>query len=339
MLSISPGACRGVIEFCALCVLLVGCSSSTRNYDAFWSDLDERYALFDIRLPADNWSALRDVHAPTTSGKDDLFDAMISLARELDDGHVTLRGTDAWVSAYPHYDTLERLEINAEEHYLDEPLTWDAQDWFAWGRSGSVGYLSITSMDGLSQKETERADVDAAELALGRALADLSDTTALIVDVRANEGGWDAVSLALANAFAGPRALAWSEQTRDGPRHDDFSPWRDVFVEASSGYDRPVAVLTSGGTFSAAETFALAMRVRPHVTLLGEPTSGHFSDLEDGQLPNGWNYTFSAERYRAADGEIYEARGVPVDLAIPLDPEAVDAGRDAILEAALGVAR
>jgi len=315
--------------------VIAGCGASDRNYDAFWTTLDERYAVFTERLPAGDWDALRDEHRPSERGRDALLDALVALARELDDGHTTIRGTDAWVDVYPHYDTLYGLELNAEDRYLDGPLSWGAEDEFAWGRAGDVGYLSITSMDALSRKDTERADVDAAVAATELALADLADTTGLIVDVRANEGGWDAVSLAIAAAFTGERSLAWSEARRNGPAHDDFGPFEDVFVDASDAYDAPVILLTSGGTFSAAETFAMAMGGRARVTLLGEPTSGHLSDMIDGQLPNGWNFTFSGERYRAADGEFYEARGIPVDVEVPLDPDAVATGVDAMLEAAL----
>ena len=99
----------------------------------------------------------------------------------------------------------------------------------------------------------------------------------------------------------------------------------------------PVVLLLSGWTFSAAETFALSMRVRSNVTLLGEQTSGHFSDLERASLPNGWRYTYSAERYLAADGKIYEAQGVPPGILIAFDPAAFSGGRDVMLEAALAL--
>jgi C-terminal processing protease CtpA/Prc len=96
-----------------------------------------------------------------------------------------------------------------------------------------------------------------------------------------------------------------------------------------------VALLTSGATFSAAETFALAMRVRDHVSIIGEPSSGHFSDMMDHELPNGWELTLSGERYSAADGVIYETRGVPVDVAVTMDAAALPEGTDNMLEAAL----
>jgi carboxyl-terminal processing protease len=317
-----------------------------RNLHAFWRTFDERYAVFDVRLPGGDWSALgRAACERLGDGADDeaLYEVLLDLARNLDDGHVGLeapdlgREDDAWVSVYPHQDAAEGLELNAEERYLSEELSWAANDWFAWGWIGDVGYLSLTSLDDLSASGSAEADRQAAKRAMTAVLADLGQARAMIVDVRANGGGWDEVALVIPTFFAGQRRLVWSKRTRDGPAHDDFGPWEDVYVDGArpGAFAGPVVLLTCGGTFSAAETFALAMRARDRVTLLGEPTSGHFSDLCDGELPCGWTFTYSGERYRAADGELYEARGVPVDQAVDLDVAALASGRDVMLEAAL----
>lgn len=321
-------------------------SAAHRVLGAWWAAVDRRYALFDLRLPGLDWAELGEqacTRLPEDASDDALFDGIIELARELDDGHVQLyaesldRDEDGWVSAYPHLEAIAEVEQLVEAEYLDQPLSWAAQDWVAWGTIGEVGYLSLTSMEELSASGDEDDDRRAAREAMVQAMQILADTRGVVVDVRANEGGWDAVSLELATWFAGDRALAWSERRRDGPAHDDFGPWQEVWVAEAvpAAYGGPVVLLTSGGTFSAAETFALAMRVRDDVTVVGERSSGHLSDLLDGELPNGWEYTLSGERYRAADGEIYEVRGVPVDVAVAFDPQAMAQGRDPMLEAAL----
>lgn len=342
----------GLVPF--LIVAQAGCGSpvldgpcevehrSQEVYNTFWATLDRHYAVFEERLGGD-WEALgrarcADLGPGTPS--DGLYDAMIGLARELDDGHTTINGAgrseDGWVTAYPHDDQLQELEFIVEAAYLDDELTWAANRWVAWGRIGDIGYLSLTSMDGLSLLGSETSDESKVYRVMAEVLEDLGDTDALLVDVRANEGGWDVVSLAFARHFAGPRTVAWSEQRRRGPDHDDVGPWRDFFVEADdNGYDKPVGLLVSGGSFSAAETFVLAMVVRDDVTVLGEPTSGHFSDLFSDRLPNGWTFTYSGERYRAADGVVYEGVGYPPDVEIPLDPDAVDVGLDPMFERAL----
>ena len=337
-----------------------GCPGDTaaqRNFDAFWRYFDEQYALFDVRLPQGSWYALGEdgcaaIEADPQMPDTELFALMIDMIEQLDDGHSNVSARelhlddDGWVSEYPHYEALYGLEDNVEARYLDEPqferAGWDE---FSWGTIGDVGYLSITSMEGLDRDADANAtdqddhaiDEAAAESAMTKVMEDLGDARGMIVDIRANEGGWDTVSLVVAAWFAGPRTVAWSEQRRDGPEHVDFGPWEDTYVDAArpGAFEGPVVLLTSGGTFSAAEVFVLAMRVRDDVTVLGERTSGHFSDVLGRRLPNRWVVDLSHERYRAADGMIYEAVGAPVDIELALDVDALATGRDTMLEEAL----
>ncbi|HLU64975.1 MAG TPA: S41 family peptidase, partial [Kofleriaceae bacterium] len=323
-----------------------GDSAAHETFNAFWSTFDLHYAVFDVRLRGTSWAAIGEEACAALladiSG-DDLFDLLIGMAEHLDDGHVTLtapelgRDEDAEVSVYPHYDAVYELEDLVEEEYLDDSFERAAEDEISWGTIGAIGYISITSMEELSASGDEEDDVAAARQAMAAAMDDLAGVDGIVVDVRANEGGWDAVSLEIAAWFAGPRAVAWSEQVRSGPAHDDLSVPVATYVDATraGGFAGPVVLLTSGGTYSAAETFALAMRVRDDVLLLGERSSGHFSDMIGGELPGGWELTYSGERYIAADGNVYEASGVPVDIAVPLDLAALARGEDAMLAAAL----
>jgi C-terminal processing protease CtpA/Prc len=99
-----------------------------------------------------------------------------------------------------------------------------------------------------------------------------------------------------------------------------------------------VIVLTSPLTASAAEVFLMAMQTFPYVTIMGEPTSGGYSDILFRQLPMGWSFGLSNEVYRASDGEIYEKIGLPPNVVVPLSPDSFADGTDAILDAALELA-
>src|SRR5687768_14389108 len=91
----------------ASCIVLPGCGADEeepvefrhcegdteahRNFDAFWSYFDREYALFDLRLPAEDWNALGEaacaaIHPDMTDRE--LFDLMVATAEHLDDGHV-----------------------------------------------------------------------------------------------------------------------------------------------------------------------------------------------------------------------------------------------------------
>lgn len=318
--------------------------------NAFWSDLDRRYAVFPQRLLGLTWAEVGRAAcaklSPTTTDAA-LYEVLLEMARALDDGHTRVvadelgRRDAAWVTGYAHGDLMSQLLANVELRYLDGPLARGESPGFAWGRIGELGYLHLGTFEALSESVEEEDDTAAAIRIVAMAMRDFATARGLVVDLRANEGGWDEVQLAVARWFAGERSHAYSKQRRSGPGHADLGPPEAVWVEEGEpgAFAGRVIVLTSGWTFSAAETFALALRTRPRARLVGEPTSGHFSDLFTGQLPNGWSYSFSGELYRAADGEIYEARGVPVEIEAPFDAASFAQGRDSMLEVALSMLR
>ena len=331
-------------------LLLLGCSApgpfdcearrpQLKTFNELWLAFDERYAVFDQRLPDRTWDDVGDAYCSELTGDmgdPELFEVLVDMVRELDDGHVQVRlpreglSASGWANPYPHYPALYDLEFQAEADYLDGPLTWAGNRWVSWGRIDSVGYLSLTSMDSLSASGNAAADRRVALEALEQASVDLQGVDGLIVDVRANEGGWDDVSLAIAGRFATTKTPVWDKRHRED---GTFGSWTEISVEPiAPHWDVPVVVLTSGGTFSAAETFVLAMRELDGVTVLGEPTSGHLSDIYGNPLSRGWRLSLSAEQYRAADGEFYEAVGVPPDVSIPFEP---GLGRGVMLEQAL----
>jgi len=77
------------------------------------------------------------------------------------------------------------------------------------------------------------------------------------------------------------------------------------------------------------------MRSLPHVTHLGEPTSGALSDRLDKGLPNDWEFTLSNEVYRDIDGNTFEVTGITPTVAVPvLSKAARDRNEDSALNAA-----
>lgn len=331
-----------VLGGCGLPTVCTGTSDAHGVIDAFWGTLDRRYPLFDVRLDGPWEDVGREACDAVGDDASDeaVFDALVGMARALDDAQVTVaseaREGDGKRAPWPHYDATAAV-LEGVDTRVDGVLRRRNDDAFVWGRIGDVGYVAIARMEDFDGVATESLDVQIAGQALDVVLADLASTRALVVDVRTNAGGRDRVALELARHFAGPAAIAWSTAERAGPAHDDFERFREIEVAASdaAAYAGPVAVLTSRGTSGAAETFALAMRVRDDVRFVGEPTAGQLSPPEAGTLPNGWAFTWSRARYRAAGGGIFEAVGVPVDVEVPWDPEALAEGRDPQLDAAL----
>jgi C-terminal processing protease CtpA/Prc len=88
-------------------------------------------------------------------------------------------------------------------------------------------------------------------------------------------------------------------------------------------------------SISSAETFALAIRVLPHATIVGDFTSGCFADTEREQLPNGWDLYFSKNLIIDHNGFCWEGIGVPPDIRIANSRQDDENDKDRVLELAI----
>jgi hypothetical protein len=329
------------------------------NFEMFCRHFAEHYALFDLR--GVDWQGLRrtyehEVHAGTPSRR--LYDIFCSMLHPLRDGHVRLHSSCGHFNAGDIIPLQERLarelddgrdsrdvstylaELREElreiirENYMRSPPCHAAHHHLEWGRiDGNTGYLAIRAMAGLSGKGGHPvADIDAADAAMTDIMEDLWELPFLVVDLRGNGGGYDAVALRLAGYFTDRKRLAFTKSAR---RDAGFTGEQSVYVEPQSPlkYAGDLVLLTSGLTASAAEIFVLSLMNHPRVTRVGEPTSGILSDVMERHLPNGWMVTLSNELYRAVDGELYEDRGIPphVDIRF-LDRASRGKDEDAMLE-------
>ena len=139
---------------------------------------------------------------------------------------------------------------------------------------GNVGYLALRGF--------APADHGGTAEVLGAAFGVLARTDALVVDLRDNGGGDPATVQLLSSYLVGPEPVLlntiywrpddeteafWSLEALDGPRY---------------GPERPVYVLTSDRSFSAAEGFAYELQALGRAVVVGETTGGgaHPGDLE-----------------------------------------------------------
>lgn len=332
-------------------------------YNHVWHTFNEYYAFFDERNV--NWltqlDATRD-DVRMDMSSDELFDVLSTLIEPIDDQHVSLatptRSYDPGqpkgflVKLQEEFDAqtevadlesyvareLALWESNLESNYLDneyDSAGGPLENIFTWGTIGDdVGYLRIDLMI-LNFEQGIASQVEQVELILDTALQALADTQALVVDVRMNPGGTDAVSFAIANRFTDTQRLAVSKFARSVRGQEETQSVLLNPVDRPS-YLNPVVLVTSALTTSGAEVFTLAMRSIPHVTHLGEQTNGALSDVLEKGLPNGWGFELANEVYLDSNGLGYEGAGIPPRLAVPVfDHSARHAGRDSAIDAAL----
>jgi peptidase S41-like protein len=122
-----------------------------------------------------------------------------------------------------------------------------------------IGYLKLNSFPDLSVCEaTARAEMNR-----------LNDAAAIIFDLRENRGGDpDMVMLLAAYLFDHPEYMY-------NPREDTTQKsWTRSPVPGNKLADKPVYILTSGWTSSAAEHFSYDLKMLKRATLVGETTSG-----------------------------------------------------------------
>ena len=109
--------------------------------------------------------------------------------------------------------------------------------------------------------------------AIAAAMTLIAHTRALIVDLRHNVGG-DPATVALACSYLfDQRTHLNSIYQREGDRTDQY--WSLDWVPGRRfGQHKPVYVLTSSRTFSAAEEFAYNLQSHRRATLVGRATRG-----------------------------------------------------------------
>jgi carboxyl-terminal processing protease len=233
------------------------------------------------------------------------------------------------------------------ELYIDITLSYAADEadlrsgangQLIWYQVDDIAYLQINAMMGFSaDTDDNAAELAALEEALDHCLEDIQDSAGLIIDVRTNNGGQDFLSMAIASRFVSTEQLAFSKQARQG---NDKAELQYAYIQPRGDFQylKPVVLLTSTSTVSAAEVFTLIMRSLPQVTVVGEATQGALSNTLERKLPNGFSFSLSNEFYYSTEGEWFEGSGIPVDVEVPFfTQEQREAESDAGLEMAYAI--
>ena len=197
---------------------------------------------------------------------------------------------------------------------------------YGFGRSeilpGNVGYLEIRSFG---------AWVPEARDSVARIMSSLADADALIIDLRENGGGSPgAVAFISSYLFGDEPVHLNSLYFRPADRTEDFHT--DPRVPGRKfGATKPVYVLTSSYTFSAAEEFTYNLQARKRATIVGETTGG--GAHPGGVIPISRHLTAFIPSGRAINPitkSNWEGTGITPEIVVP---------RDRALDAALAAAR
>jgi len=318
-------------------VLLGSIASNTpqNNFESMWKGYDELYGLFNVKNI--NWDSLRNALQPQVNSSmtnTQLYEVLCGMIKPLNDIHVFLQPTS---DQLPRYESNEFYRMHTvqndfsidviKQNYLPALVTID--DDFHYGiLPGNIGYIHFGAFG---------MPVSFYEMQMDKVMTTLKDTKAIIVDVRNNGGGSDKVSRYIAGRFAQERKLFMTTKKKNGPAHDDFTQPESWYTDTQGSfqYTKPVELLTTRWTASAAETFTWAMNTQAHITQIGDTTSGGFSDVISRELPNGWLYFVSIGDFRNAEGKTAEGNGIAPAIISTNTKEDIDKGKDKVLELAI----
>lgn len=190
---------------------------------------------------------------------------------------------------------------------------------------GDIGYLEIASFS---------ASPAQARQAVADAMSPLAQKKALILDVRRNGGGSPAMVALIASYLFGEKPVHLSTlYIRYQNRTEHF--YTDPNVPGEKfGSTKPVYVLTSRSTFSAAEGFAYHLQSLKRAVIVGEVTGG--GAHAGGYLPLGNYLEVFVPSIRATNpitGTNWEGTGVKPDIEVA-EHRALDAALEAIHQSA-----
>jgi carboxyl-terminal processing protease len=195
----------------------------------------------------------------------------------------------------------------------------------------NIGYMSINTF---SVKGETFIYADKSFEVIDEIIQKFKDKDGIIIDMRWNPGGFQPNFETIAGRFADTKRLFVKVRSKNGVRKTDFSEWVDWYLEPRGPlqFRKPVVVLTSRKTGSAAEWFTLAMKTLPNVTTIGDTTNGSFSPQIHRELPNGWSFALSTQIVASADFKIYEGKGIPPDITLVNTINEFNMQVDAMLE-------
>ena len=329
------------------------------NFEYFFKTFEENYALFEVKNI--DWNELHSFYAKKVDKNttdDELFNIFQKILYKLDDKHSYIyRFNEIYFSGYnlPSLNYLDLLTFDFRVPTNDFSLELIKEKYFKTGYeqslrvysllppigtrnifttgwlSDSVAYIHMTEMSNKSEK---------AHKAIDNFFEKYGSARAFVIDIRDNIGGYSVPVKELAERFTDKKRLYATSRLRNPDSIYSYQEPEKWIIEPSLGENYsncPVVLLTNRNSQSAAELFALMMKNLPNVTLIGDTTTGIFSDTHIGKLPNGWEYRMSVRKTCDGSDVFWEDIGIKPDILIENRKKDIDNRMDKVLEYAINL--
>lgn len=182
--------------------------------------------------------------------------------------------------------------------------------------AGNIGYIRFNHF---------AAPVDTKFIA---AIKAMDDTKGLIIDLRANPGGFFSVLDTMAEYLLFRRVVLYRYKFRDRVVDKVLDP-------VAEPYQKSVVVLIDERSMSCSELFAGSLQAVKRVVVIGDRSPGYLLGANWIRLLNGGYFMHTILQPLPSDGKIIEDQGVVPDIEVSLDRKSLLDGRDTQLETAI----
>jgi C-terminal processing protease CtpA/Prc len=193
------------------------------------------------------------------------------------------------------------------------------QAWQEQLRLTNYGVARVERLDGnvglLDLRAVTSAGVGGRAIAAAMEL--VSQTHALILDLRKNRGGSPDGAIFWSSYFF-PDGNRHLNSIYHGGRGETRQYWSHAWLPGDRYLDRPVYVLTSGTTFSAGEELCYNLKTQGRAVLVGETTRGGAHPTDVFPITPSFEITVPIARaINPVTGGNWEGVGVEPDIAVP----------------------
>jgi carboxyl-terminal processing protease len=167
-----------------------------------------------------------------------------------------------------------------------------------------------------------------------QALEDFRNSGAkkLIVDLRSNPGGYLDSAIDISSMFLPKGVVVVTEEYGEGKKSDVFKSKGFGFVDTTK---TPVVILVDGGSASASEIVAGALRDHDGATIIGEKTYGKGSVQEVVNITRDTTLKITVAKWLTPNGDSISQKGIEPDIVVSMKPSSVKDGKDPVIDRAL----
>jgi carboxyl-terminal processing protease len=162
-----------------------------------------------------------------------------------------------------------------------------------------------------------------------KAISGCMSCDGLIIDLRGNPGGIGVMAMGMAGYLVDRPGL------RLGTMYMREATLNFVINPRTPNFAGPVAILMDGESASTAEIFAGGLQDLGRAHVFGTRSAAAALPSVIERLPNGDGFQYAVANYISEGGKPLEGRGVQPDVEVKLTREALLAGHDPVIDAAL----